>query len=395
MSKRIFIYVNKHMIRIVKVTMDLYPEDMKWHKEMFAACREVLELSGYEEYAAPILEPIELYEAKSSIEIIERQSYTLTDRSGEKLVLRPEMTPSLARMIAAKQKQLPPLLRWYSFPECWRYERPQKGRMRSFTQLNVDQLGNDSIESDVEILDLAFRLLRKIGFDMGKIEMRINDRKLLDALCDEMKIAPEDRPRFLSQLDGGEQGVDFATIKPNDRVGTILDRLRNLGWKNVSFDPSIVRGFTYYTGIIFEVYDTSGDFRRAIFGGGRYDNLLADVGGEPLSGIGFGVSDVALFAALEEQGRKVILPKKQTVMIAIQDSDDLVSADQLADKLRTKSFVTTIGLPSFDLSAQLKMANRLKVDRVVIFDADLFAGGNVLVKDMQTGNQVEMSIEDL
>ncbi|NBS71388.1 histidine--tRNA ligase, partial [bacterium] len=300
-------------IQPLRGTRNLYPKDMRERQVLTDACRSVLQSAGYEEYEAPILESMALYEAKSSAEIVERQSYVFTDRGGEKIVVRPELTPSFARMVANKQGELPSLIRWFSFPECWRYERPQKGRTRNFLQINVDFLGSDTVEADVEVIDIALSMMKKIGLDMKNIRMLINDRASFDALCEQLSVEAGKRGKFLTLLDERDklQPEEFITrlqeINPNLREDDLvaLDNMRasprllsviaaaeSLGWTQLVYDPKLMRGFSYYTGIVFEVVETSGTFNRAVFGGGRYDNLLEDVGGRPMSGIGFAVSDV-------------------------------------------------------------------------------------------------------
>ena len=189
------------LIPALRGTRDFYPEDMRKRRSLLNSLRKTIELYGYDEYDAPLLESLDLYAAKSSPEIIERQSYVFEDRGGDRIVVRPEMTPSIARMIAAKQRELPSVLRWYSFPECWRYERPQKGRLRNFLQANVDLIGSDSIEADVEVIDLALSMVRDLGVDMSKIEVRINDRRLLEGWLADAGVTRKNQANVLSLLD--------------------------------------------------------------------------------------------------------------------------------------------------------------------------------------------------
>lgn len=402
-------------IQPLRGTQSLYPADMRKRNAFASVSRVVLESAGYEEYEAPILEPLALYEAKSSAEIVERQSYVFTDRGGEKIVVRPELTPSLARMVANKQGELPPLLRWFSFADCWRYERPQKGRSRNFMQLNVDFLGSDSVEADVEAIDLALSIVRANGMDMSGIEMRVNDRASFDAICGQLKIADEKRGSFLTLLDERAKlsQEDFLTqlqtinsdiaepdlacievMKPSERLGAIMEAVAALGWTQVVYDPSLIRGFSYYTGVVFEVFATSGEYRRAMFGGGRYDNLLQAVGGKPMSAVGFAVSDVSFFAALEVQGRMIDEKKSEKTLVVPFSGAEVLIAGTVARRLRVQGRTAILAVPPYELKRQLTLANRVEVNRVVILAPEELAKGMMIEKDMMTGEQQVVPIPE-
>ncbi len=403
-------------IQPLRGTRSLYPKEMRERNTLLNACRTILERAGYEEYEAPVLEPMALYEAKSSAEIIERQSYVFTDRGGEKIVVRPELTPSFARMVANKQGELPPLIRWFSFADCWRYERPQKGRTRNFLQINVDFLGSDTGEADVEAIDLALSMLQAIGIDMRNVSMRVNDRKLFDVTCQTLAIAIEKKGQFLTLLDERDKltqeefltklqtinpelnCTDLAVIdnvQPSERLLAVIASVQKLGWTQLVYDPNLIRGFSYYTGIVFEVVETSGSFRRAVFGGGRYDNLLEAVGGKPMSGIGFAVSDVALFAALEAQEKSVAVDQPvKTLIIPLTNNEAPVAID-VARRLRTKGNTAILAIPPYELKKQLTMANRLGASEVVIVAPEELKTGNVIVKNMTTGEQRRVRVSDL
>lgn len=395
-------------IQPLRGTQSLYPADMRKRNAFANASREVLELAGYEEYEAPILEPFALYEAKSSAEIVERQSYVFTDRGGERIVVRPELTPSLARMVANKQGVLPPLLRWFSFADCWRYERPQKGRSRNFMQLNVDFLGSDSVEADVEAIDLALSIVRANGMDMSAVTMRVNDRASFAEMCTRLNIDERKRGAFLTLLDEREKlstdefmtqvrgiraditeqdldGIDG--IPPSTRLSAVMEAVAALGWTQLTYDPSLIRGFSYYTGVVFEVVATSGDYRRAMFGGGRYDNLLQAVGGKPMSAVGFGVSDVSFFAALESQGSATQIPQREQVLVLPFSSTEAGIAGTVARRLRAQGRATILAVPPYELKRQLTLANRLGITRVVILAPKELAEGKMIEKDMVSGEQ--------
>ena len=378
----------KQKITSLKGTRDFYPEDIRARRAMFDPLCQTAESFGYEAYDAPVLEPFALYAAKSSPEIIERQSYVFEDHGGERVVVRPEMTPSLARMIANRQRELPPLLRWYCIADCWRYERPQKGRLRNFSQLNVDLIGSDTIEADVEVIDLALSMIQKLGIDLSCIEVRINDRRLLEQWFTEAGIDSDHKTRALSLLDekdklepdifrnrlievSSEQGadtlIDKLTLSATAlRTDTSAERLcqteallGDLGWrKNIRIDPTVIRGFTYYTGIVFEVYETSGQFRRAIFGGGRYDQLVEALGGLPVSGVGFGVSDVSLEELLQAQSLNADKNVLNVIALIPFSQGEVPLQAKLAAELRKEGINVRMSLPPYGFSPQLKLAQK-------------------------------------
>lgn len=417
--------MKNNLISPLKGTRDFYPEDMKKRRSLLDNLRKTIELYGYEEYDAPLLESFDLYAAKSSPEIIERQSYVFEDRGGDRIVVRPEMTPSIARMIAAKQRELPSILRWYSFPECWRYERPQKGRLRNFLQVNVDLIGSDSMEADVEAIDLALSMIRSLGIDMSKIEVRINDRRLLEGWLTDAGVNNEKKTEVLSLLDEKDKLepeifrarlIELCSAETADilikklnlspealrieekalRLCETQERLVSLGWENnVKIDATVIRGFTYYTGVVFEVYETSGQFRRAIFGGGRYDQLVEAVGGSPVSGVGFAVSDVSLQELLVTQNKEIIGTKNNAVMFIPFSDEQSPEQLKLSNLLRADGIATMISFPPYGFSPQLKLAQRKGVRIAVLLAPEELKAGQVLVRDLQTGTQESVSISTL
>ena len=414
------------MIKKIKGTRDFYPADMKKRQYILGKTEEVLVSFGYQEYAAPILEPMELYAAKSSVEIIEKQSYTLTDRSGNTLVLRPELTPSLARMVAAKQNELPSLLRWYSFPDCWRYEAPQKGRLRNFIQINVDLLGSDSIEADAEIVDIGMKVLDRIGIDMNAIEVRINDRRLLCSLLTDLGINESIQNSVISIIDEKNKlsqekyeeklmalSVPLSTIKEMDtilsnpekilaenpaaaRLRETISQLTALPQScRIIFDPGLARGFSYYTGIIFEYYDVSGDFKRAVCGGGRYDNLLSAVDGKPMSGVGFAVSDIVIETVLAEQKIETVIPEKISCSVIPYSNAEKTIATSIANTLRDAGIPTLTALPPYTMKKQLKIASEQNVTYVILLMPDEIKNKQVILRNMKTGEQCIVDVENI
>ncbi|HJZ12999.1 MAG TPA: ATP phosphoribosyltransferase regulatory subunit, partial [Acidobacteriota bacterium] len=296
-------------IQPVKGTREFYPEEMALRNYLYEKIRAASQSFGFQEYDGPFIEPIELYAAKSGEELVKKQSFVFEDRGGDLVTLRPELTPSLARMIAARQGSLTYPVHWWSFGPFWRYEQPQKGRTREFFQWNIDILGVDSPEADAELIAVAATFLRSVGLDPARATIFVNNRRLMESEFDALGIAKEKRVDMSNlvdrrskmkpeawdeyalemglnqkQLDGLKNVLgNFDLWKKSDELVRLFNALEALGVKDyVKFDPNIIRGLLYYTSTVFEAYDVSGSLRRAILGGGRYDNLLADVGGDPL-----------------------------------------------------------------------------------------------------------------
>jgi histidyl-tRNA synthetase len=281
-----------------KGVRDFYPEDMAVQNYIFNVWRKVSEGQGYLEYSASILEPAELYRSKGSDEIVNDQMYLFTDKGDREVALRPEMTPTLARMIAARRKGLKLPLKWFSIPNVFRYEKPQRGRKREHWQLNCDLMGIAGLDAEVELITLAYKIMKEFGAEDSDFEIRINDRealknldknimRLLDARS---KMTEEEFQAKAVEISG--KPFDLSTIEQSERVKELLSILP----KNITavFDRTLTRGFDYYTGIVFEVFDANPENHRSLFGGGRYDNLLELFGVEPLPTVGFGMGDVTM-----------------------------------------------------------------------------------------------------
>lgn len=252
-----------------KGVRDFYPEDMAVQNYIFSVWRKVAEKFGYVEYSASILEPTELYSEKSGEEIIGEQTFTFTDRGDRSVTLRPEMTPSLARMVAQRRRELKYPLRWFSIPNLFRYERPQRGRKREHWQLNCDILGIAGVSADKEIISIAHGILKEFGANDEDFEIRLNHPS-----------------------------------GSTEELNNFVEELALIGIKNVRIDPELARGQTYYTGIVFEIFDTNADNPRALCGGGRYDNLLELFDVDPLPAAGFGMGDITIRDFLETHGLK-------------------------------------------------------------------------------------------
>lgn len=404
-----------------KGTRDFYPDDMRIQKWMFDRLRSVVSRYGYQEYDGPMLEPFELYAAKTGEEIVNKQLYWLMDQGERKLAIRPEMTPTLARMVAGKFQELPRPIRWFSTPNLWRYERPQRGRLREHWQLNVDVLGGDAVLADSEILSLAIDLMKAFGGEKF-IKVRVNNRRLMDTFFREkLALAPEEATKLIKALDSrdkiGEEAyhkwlseigirpeqqktmegffsAPFEKIRKDlpcqgsEELAELFRSLEMTGHSEyVVFDPMVLRGMDYYTGTVFEIYDVSPENRRAMFGGGRYDNLLALFGKYELSGVGFGMGDVTLRNFLETHALLPEFDRSGDVFVSLPDSNLLEVHQRIAASLRDAGFsvVTPLGVSGF--GAQLKQANKLNASWAVLLGDKELSEKKVLVKNLQTGNQ--------
>lgn len=406
----------KKPISALKGTRDFYPEVMAARTWLYNILRQVSEQFGYQEYDGPFLEPLELYAAKSGEELVKEQSFVFPDRGGDLITLRPELTPSLARMVAQRQRQLVYPLRWWSFGPFWRYERPQKGRTREFFQWNVDMLGADSPEADAELIAIIVAFFKQVGLSPQDVAVLINNRRLLDAEMSAMGIPPQTRPaisRWVDRRDklspaeweayGQEIGLSQAQLEAmksmladrdlwqkSEELRRTFSALDAMGQSEyVRFDPSVVRGLDYYTGTVFEAFDVSGDVRRAILGGGRYDNLLADVGGEPLTGVGFAMGDVVITLLLESKG---LLPANlgqcpASVLVTVFDAERQAASLKLATELRQAGLKTICYPEAAKLPKQFKYADRLGIRVAAVIGPDEAAKGQVTIKNLATGEQ--------
>src|SRR3990167_398005 len=301
-----------------KGTRDFYPDEMRLRKWMFSKWREVMESFGYEEYDGPILESLDLFTAKTSEEIVNDQSFNFTDRGGRRVIMRPEMTPTVSRMVAKKRQELGYPLRLYSIPNCFRYERQQRGRLREFWQLNADIFGVEGVQAEFEMMLLINKLMESFGATEDMYEIRINSRMFLDKRIAEAGVKTS-LPEITRLIDAFEKlEADIFTQKLKDQVedaeklysfltndgGTaegdeLINKAKKAGVKNIRFVPTIARGFEYYTDIVFEVFDKNPDNNRSMFGGGRYDGLVGEFGVDPVPTVGFGMGDVTFQNFLE------------------------------------------------------------------------------------------------
>jgi histidyl-tRNA synthetase len=412
----------KNIIKPVKGTRDFYPEDMSIRTWLYKNVRHASELYGYQEYEAPLLETIDLYAAKSGEELVKEQSFVFPDRGGDLITLRPELTPSLTRMVAQRQHQLLFPIRWWSFGPFWRYERPQKGRAREFFQWNIDLIGVANPEADAELVAIIATFFRLVGLDPNQVVILVNDRQLIDNELKSLGISPEKRSDVFRLIDrrgkmqpfeweayaleiglNKQQFSDLKTLLEDSELWKksqeLIDFFEVLSALNASdyvrFDANIIRGLDYYTGIVFEAQDLGGEVRRAILGGGRYDNLLADVGGKPLPGVGFAMGDVVITLIIENAG---LLPKETSnspapVLVTVFDKEHLRYSFALAAELRQQGLkVATYPQPE-RLSKQFKYADRLGFKFALVIGPDEINTGKVTLKNLITGHQAELQYD--
>jgi histidyl-tRNA synthetase len=402
-------------IQPVKGTREFYPEQMALRNFIEEKVRAASQSFGYQEWDAPFIEPIDLYAAKSGEELVKKQSFTFQDRGGDFVTLRPELTPSLARMIAAKQGELTFPVRWWSFGPFWRYEQPQKGRSREFFQWNIDMLGVDSPEADAEMIAVAATFLRSVGLDPQQATIFVNDRRLINSQIEALGVPVEKRVDVLNLIDrrskmdaakwdeyaleiGLSQGQlsglkavleNFDLWKTSPELTRLFAALEALGVSEfVKFDPNITRGLLYYTGTVFEAFETSGSLKRAILGGGRYDNLLADVGGQPLPAVGFAMGDVVMGIVLKEKGLlPEFAPSPAPVFVTVFDESLLLESYKLAAELRGSGLDVMCYPEPVKLQKQFKFADKLKARVVITLGPDESAQNQVAVKNLATGEQ--------
>lgn len=413
-----------------KGTRDFYPEDMRLHNWMFSVMRQACESYGYEEYDAPVLEPLDLYLSKTSEEVVNEQSYSFTDRGDRKVIMRPEMTPSVSRMVAGRRQELGYPLRLYSIANFFRYERPQKGRLREFWQLNADIFGVKGIEADIEIIMLADSIMKAFGANISMYRIEISSRKLLDELAQKTGIKYKDRfvrlvdsknkipnSDFLEQLiqlvpnkdsadlvnyvlnlkslEGVRSGLNFNSIDKLKDVILTLDKQLIKGPKtNIVFNPATARGFDYYNDIVFEVFDNNPENNRSMFGGGRYDGLVANFGVEPVPTVGFGMGDVTLANFLESNG--LVPDLKPTTNASILLIGDVYEQGlSIAEELRKAGINASLDYEDRKVDKKIKSADKLKIPYVLFVGDDEINSGVFTLKNLASGDEVKDSLANL
>lgn len=405
-----------------KGVRDFYPEQMAQQKYIFNVWRSVVEKYGYMEYSASILEPAELYRAKSGEEIINEQTYTFTDRGDREVTLRPEMTPTVARMIAAKRRELGFPTRWYSIPNLFRYERPQRGRGREHWQLNVDCFGLSNKAAEIEGICIAYDIMKAFGASNSDFVIKISSRKLMNAIfnnwyeLDEQKSAALQKLidkkakmsadiftgeaekivgkpfEFLNMSESSEdyqEAMAFTEIREaKEELDEIIASLKEKGVANVEYDETLIRGFDYYTGIVFEVFDTNPENNRSLFGGGRYDDLLALFGGDKVPAFGFGMGDMTIADFLETRNLMPSYLPTTNVMICIIDESAAEYADNVAKDLRDKNINVAVNYSYKSPGDQIKSASKQSIPYAIIIGEKEAASKTYEIKDLDSGEIV-------
>ncbi len=388
-----------------KGTRDFYPKDQFIQNYIFGVWKRVAERYGYAEYNASILEETDLYRAKSGDEIVNEQTYSFTDRGGRDVTIRPEMTPTVARMVAQKRKELAFPLRWFSIPNLFRYERPQRGRLREHWQFNCDIFGVDSVDADAEIISLAYDSMKEFGASDESFVIRLNNRKSLAQMFWKLGLSEEKALALRRLIDKKDKIPDFdqqaekllgkpfeAAQTPDPESVALMDKLKLRGITNFKFDPYLVRGLDYYTGTVFEMYDTSPKNPRALFGGGRYDDLVGLFGVEKVSGVGFGWGDVTTRDFLETYG---LLPEfKPAAELYICHLEGFTeAANALALNLRKAGVNVAVDLTDRKVSAQIKTADKEQVPFVVVMGEEEVKNGKYRLKNLKNSQESEVDAQ--
>ena len=416
-----------------KGTRDFYPDDMRLRNWFFGKIRSALELASYEEYNGPMLESLDMYIAKSGEEIATKQTYNFADRGGRMVAIRPEMTPSVARIVAAKLGELNYPLKWFSIPNMYRYERPQHGRLREFWQLNVDIFGCDTYEADLDVIESAISVMRSFGADETMFKVRINNRRFFNdviaAVCNtdaegakkvskvvdrKGKVERESYEKDLFELGlNSEQiakidalytmNVHEATALCPDSIGSqelvsLFEMLERTGLdKYCVFDFGIIRGLDYYTGTVFEVFDEAPENNRAMFGGGRYDNLVGMFAkNAKISGVGYGMGDVTLEDFLRTHD---LIPDiyKSGVKVLVTRFDDVPYEKylELAQSLRELGVTASVYVGSKKFGKQIDYAVKGHYSHVLIMGASEAESGTVKVKNLETREESTLALSEL
>ena len=415
-----------------KGTRDYYPEDKQLQNYIFEIWRKVCESYGYQEYGAPLLEPLDVYLAKSGQELASDQTYSFTDKGGRIVAIRPEMTPSVSRLVAARRQEMPYPARLYSIANFMRYERPQKGREREFWQLNVDIFGVDSVLADAELITISDQIMKSFGAKSDDYIIRVNNRNLINFMMAQYLGLDSNRAHAMIKLldrkdkigrdeflDQASQMFDENQTENMKKLEKILDAktmadlpeeirnnssvkeiqalftlLERADVKTVVFDSTLMRGLDYYTGTVFEVYDTSPDNNRSLFGGGRYDGLVGLFGAESLSAVG-----VAPGATVLEQFLNIhnLLPKfesKTDAYVCVVGASQK-GANYLAKALRESGLNIEVDISDRKLDKQIKTADKKKIPYVIIVGEEEIAKSEYVIKNLETGAELRTSIDDL
>ena len=416
-----------------KGTRDFYPADMRLRNWFFGKIRSTLQLAAFDEYNGPMLESFDIYAAKSGVEIVNEQTYNFTDRGGRHLAVRPEMTPTVARMVANKLGELNMPLKWFSIPNLYRYERPQRGRLREHWQVNVDIFGCDTFEADLEVISTAVSLLKSFGADGSMFKVHINNRRFFNDViaaiggCDAdtaksiSKVVDRKNkvPRESYEKDMIALGLDMDKIAKIDALYgmdvkeacalcpesqgsaellALFEAIELMGLSEYCmFDFGIIRGLDYYTGTVFEVFDEAPENNRAMFGGGRYDNLVGlFVKNAKISGVGFGFGDVTLenFLVTHKLVPEKLVFGNKVLVARFEDVPAPKYAD-IASKLRESGIVCSVYLGAKKFGKQIDYAIKDGYTHVLIMGGDELAAGQFKLKDLEARTEETYSLSAL
>lgn len=415
-----------------KGTRDYYPEQKRVQNYIFDTWRSVVERFGYEEYGAPILEPLDVYAAKSGQELVNEQTYAFTDRGGRTVAIRPEMTPTISRMVAARRQELAYPARLYSIANFMRYERPQRGREREFWQLNVDIFGVDTAQADIEVISIADAILKEFGAQDGDYIIRVNNRKFihymmesylgLDEAATQLMVKLFDRRGKITEQDFEEQALGIlgedqkeklaniqqvvAAEKIEDlpqelqqsealsEITTVFEGLAKLGVTAACFDASLMRGLDYYTGTVFEAFDTHPDNNRSLFGGGRYDGLVGLFGAEPISAVGMAPGNTMIENFLAVHG---LLPENasKTVVYVAAIGEAFDAAMAVALELRSNGINTELDTTGRKLDKQIKTAVKKAIPFVIFVGEQDAASATYSLKRIIDETEDKLSLGEI
>lgn len=415
-----------------KGSRDYYPAEKRRQNYIFKHWERVVERYGYEAYGAPLLEPLGVYAAKSGQEIVNEQTYSFKDRGDRTVAIRPEMTPSISRMVAARRQEMAYPARLYSIANFMRYERPQRGREREFWQLNTDIFGVDGVLPEAEIITLGSDLLKSFGASESMFTIKINSRKVinymmaqylgLDAVQAQLMTKLFDRKSKISHETFRDQTIEIfgeamamgglakisalltakniaelpAEIRDSEAMKEVQELFKLLeasGVHNARFDITLMRGLDYYTGTVFEFFDNHPDNNRSLFGGGRYDGLVGLFGAEPVSAVGMapGVTTTELFLDSHDLWPK--LPSTTEVYVVVLGDKTLKGAMKLASDLRSEGVNTELDFTGRKLDKQLKTAIKKEIPFIVFVGEDELSNGIYSFKDTSSSEEQKLSFE--
>ena len=418
-----------------KGARDFYPEEKRVLDYITNVWKNSCLSFGYEQYDAPLIEPAELYSSKSSEEIVNEQTYIFTDRGDRQVVIRPEMTPSVSRMVAGKRQELVYPLRLFSIPNVWRYERPQRGRLREHWQLNADLFGVDNLDGDFEIIMLADTIMRNFGAKASDFVIKISSRKLINYIfSDFLKISPPEQEKLVRLIDKKNKmsadsfnnalneiltdSINSNSGLPNDinellsineisdlpedirsqesysKLIQLLEMLSGSGVNNIKYDISLMRGFDYYTDIVFEIFDTDPNNNRSLFGGGRYDGLVGLFGVEPVPTVGFGMGDVTIRDFLETHN---LLPELASEIdaVVIPIGIDVIKIQGILKTLRNNGVRLAVDSTDKKIDKKIKNTTKRGIKFVLFIGEDELVSNEFRVKNLDTGEETTDEISSI